>query len=70
MAKGKANFLDWLALLLVIVGAVNWGAQGILGKDLVMGVAGLGADVAKIVYIAVGVAGVWCLLFVTGKLGK
>jgi hypothetical protein len=70
MAKGKANFLDWLALLLVIIGALNWGFFGIFDKDLVTGVAGLGTDIAKIVYLAVGVSGVWCLLFVTGKLGK
>lgn len=63
----KINFLDWLALLLVIVGAVNWGIMGILQKDLIMGIIGLGWTISRIIYIVVGVAGLWTLLFVLPK---
>ncbi len=67
MSCGKFNFLDKLALLLSIVGAINWGILAILEKDLIMGIIGLDAGIANIVYIAVGVAGVWSLIFVLPK---
>lgn len=67
MSCGKFNFLDKLALLLSIVGAINWGLLALLEKDLIAGFIGLGPDIAKIVYIVVGVAGVWSLIFVLPK---
>jgi uncharacterized membrane protein YuzA (DUF378 family) len=50
--------VHWLALLLVIVGAVNWGLVGIAQFDLVAALLG-GADSAlsRVVYSLVGVAG-------------
>ncbi|MFA6550007.1 MAG: DUF378 domain-containing protein [Candidatus Gracilibacteria bacterium] len=58
------KFLYWLALALVVVGAVNWGLVGIFGFDLVkyLFVELLGVElVATIVYIVVGVAGLYLL---------
>jgi uncharacterized protein len=51
--------LHWLALLLVIVGAINWGLVGLFQVDLVATLFG-GADSAlsRVVYILVGLAGV------------
>ena len=31
----KMNALDWIAFILVIVGALNWGLVGFFGFDLV-----------------------------------
>jgi hypothetical protein len=59
--------VDWIALLLVIVGAVNWGLMGILERDLIIGIIGLSWDVSRIIYIAVGAAGLWSLVFVLPK---
>ncbi len=67
---GKFNFLDKLMMILVVVGALNWGIQGILEKDLIMGIIGLGWSIARIVYIVVGVAGLWTLLFTLPKTCK
>ncbi|KKQ70854.1 MAG: hypothetical protein UT33_C0015G0022 [Candidatus Peregrinibacteria bacterium GW2011_GWC2_39_14] len=60
------KFLYWLALVLVVVGAVNWGLVGIFGFDLVkyLCVDLLGVELlATIVYVVVAVAGLY--LFIT-----
>ena len=55
-------WLDRIALLLVIVGALNWGSIGLFQFDLVAWIGG-GMDglIARIVYTLVAVAGVWCI---------
>ena len=55
-------FLDRLALLLVIVGALNWGSIGLFQFDLVAWIGG-GMDglLARIIYTVVAIAGVWCI---------
>jgi uncharacterized membrane protein YuzA (DUF378 family) len=54
--------LEWLALVLVVVGAVNWGLVGIAQFDLVAAMfGGPAAPLARIVYTLVGVAGVTLL---------
>lgn len=58
------KFLNWLALIIAAVGAINWGILAILEKDLIAGFLSLGWEISRIVYIVVGVAGVWSLLFV------
>lgn len=56
----KQMSMQWWALLLTIVGAVNWGLVGLLGFDLVEYIATLVnvPIVGTIVYVLVGVAGV------------
>ena len=58
-----------LALVLVIVGAVNWGLVGIAQFDLVATIFGAGSMLARIVYALVGIAGV-ALAVMTPKLLK
>lgn len=57
------RLLNPLALLLVIVGALNWGLVGLFEFDLVAEITGdtFGATnaVSRIVYVLVGVAGVY-----------
>lgn len=54
--------LDKIALILVIIGALNWGAIGIFGFDLVAYLfGGQGAIISRIVYSLVGLAGLWCI---------
>jgi uncharacterized membrane protein YuzA (DUF378 family) len=50
--------LDLLAVILVVVGAVNWGLVGIARLDLVHALLG-GSILAAIVYTLVGIAGVY-----------
>ena len=53
---------DRIALALVIIGAVNWGLMGLFQFDLVAAIfGGQAAVLSRIVYSAVGLAGLWCL---------
>jgi uncharacterized membrane protein YuzA (DUF378 family) len=48
-----------LSVLLLIVGGLNWGSVGLLGKDLVAGLLGARSMAARAVYVAVGLAAVY-----------
>ena len=56
------NLIDRIALILVIIGALNWGAIGLFQFDLVAFVGG-GVDslFARIIYTIVALAGIWCI---------
>ena len=54
--------LDMIALILAIVGGLNWGLIGIFQFDLVAWLfGGQDALLSRIVYTLVGAAAVWCL---------
>ena len=54
--------LDKIALLLTIIGAINWGLIGIFQFDLVSYIfGGQGATISRIIYTLVGAAGLWCI---------
>ncbi|MBR5144409.1 MAG: DUF378 domain-containing protein [Clostridia bacterium] len=51
-----------IALLLVIIGALNWGLVGIFSFDLVAWIFGSAtAILARIVYTVIALAGIWCI---------
>ena len=53
------NTLHWPALILVIVGALNWGLVGLFQFDLVAALfGGQSSPLSRIVYILVGLSGV------------
>ncbi|MBD3361760.1 DUF378 domain-containing protein [Candidatus Woesearchaeota archaeon] len=58
------NALDWIAFILVVVGAVNWGLVGIGGWNLVDMILGSIPILAKIVYILVGLSGLYMIYFI------
>lgn len=60
--------LDILALILAIIGCVNWGLVGIFQFDLVAWIfGGQGAILSRIIYTIVGLAGLWCISFLFRK---
>ena len=50
-----------IALALSIIGSLNWGLVGLFGFDLVAFVTGNMTILARIIYILVAVAGIWCI---------
>lgn len=55
-------FIDRIALILVIIGALNWGSVGLFSFDLVAWLCGGQAAVfSRIIYTAVALAGIWCI---------
>lgn len=57
------KFLDTIALILVIVGAVNWGLIGFFQFDLVASLFGTMTAFSRVVYALVGIAGLYSLTF-------
>lgn len=56
------RILDRIALILTIVGSLNWGMVGLFRFDLVAWICGGGGTLlARIIYTLVGLAGVWCI---------
>lgn len=54
--------IDKIALILVIIGALNWGSIGIFGFDVVGWLfGGQGDIISRIIFTIVGLAGVWCI---------
>ncbi|MEI6054086.1 MAG: DUF378 domain-containing protein [Candidatus Saccharibacteria bacterium] len=50
-----------VALVLTVIGGINWGLIGIFDYNLVDSVFGAGSVLAKIIYIVVGITAVWTL---------
>lgn len=62
--------MDTLALLLSIIGSLNWGLVGIFQFDLVAWLfGGQSGVISRVIYTLVGLAGLWCisLLFRKGQ---
>ncbi len=54
--------IDRISLILVIIGAVNWGSIGLFKFDIVAWICGgQGSIVARIIYTLVALAGIWCI---------
>ena len=63
----KLNWLDWTALVLVIIGGLNWGLVA-FGWNLVEAIFGIGT-LTTIVYGLVGLSAVY-MIFIAKKLSK
>ena len=53
--------IDKIALILVIIGAINWGLIGIFDYNLVDGIFGTMSMVSRIIYALVGISGLWSI---------
>ena len=62
--KGKVTdmIIDRIALILTVIGALNWGSIGIFKFDLVAWLCGGSMSLlSRIVYTIVALAGIWCI---------
>ncbi|TFG90682.1 MAG: DUF378 domain-containing protein [Candidatus Atribacteria bacterium] len=57
------NPVDLIALILVIVGGLNWGLVGLFDFNLVTTIFGGGSTLSRIIYILVGLAAVYMIYF-------
>ena len=53
------KILDKVALVLIIIGAVNWGLIGLFKFDLVAAIFGEMSAFSRIIYTLVGISGLW-----------
>jgi uncharacterized membrane protein YuzA (DUF378 family) len=57
--KMRKNILDIIALILLIVGGLNWALVGLFNFDIVAAILGLLTIGSRIIYILVGIAAVY-----------
>lgn len=61
-AKARAlTVVDWIAMILVIIGGVNWGLFGLASIDLVATIFGSLTVISRIVYVVVGLSALYLL---------
>lgn len=54
--------IDKISLILVIIGAINWGSIGLFKFDIVSWIfGGQDAIVSRIIFTIVALAGIWCI---------
>lgn len=54
--------LDRISLVLIIIGALDWGSIGLFQFDVIAWLfGGQGAIISRIIYTLVALAGIWCL---------
>lgn len=51
--------IDKIALVLIMIGAINWGLIGLFQFDLVATIFGEMSIISRIVYGLVGISGLW-----------
>ncbi|HEV7813950.1 MAG TPA: DUF378 domain-containing protein [Janthinobacterium sp.] len=69
-ARARMNPLDWVAIILLIVGGVNWALVGLFGFDLVAAIFGSMSMLSRIVYVLVGLAALYSIYFCIKKLPR
>ena len=57
----QINTIDWIALVLATIGAINWGLIGLFGFNLVAAIFGGIPALVVLIYILVGLAGLWLI---------
>ncbi|NTW15605.1 MAG: DUF378 domain-containing protein [Candidatus Moranbacteria bacterium] len=65
----KLSTMDLVAIVLLVVGGLNWGLVGLFGFDLVAAVFGDMSVLSRIVYVVVGASAVYVAVM-SAKLGK
>lgn len=53
------KIIDKIALVLIIIGAINWGLIGIFNFNLVEALFGAMTVLSRIIYALVGISGLW-----------
>ncbi|MEK6890518.1 MAG: DUF378 domain-containing protein [Nanoarchaeota archaeon] len=63
------SVIDWIALVLVIIGGLNWGLVAINSSWDVVAAIGGGVDgiLARIIYGLVGLAALWTIYYIVKK---
>lgn len=57
----RMGAVDWLAMVLMIIGGINWGLVGLMNIDLVAAVFGDATTASRVVYALVGLAALYSI---------
>lgn len=58
----ERNWLDVVSLILIIIGAINWGLIGFFNLDVVSAIFGNMSMITRIIFAVVGIAGIYSLV--------
>ena len=64
--KMRLDGLDWTAIVLTVIGALNWGLVGLFRFDLVAFLFGTATTLSRIIYTIIGVCGLY-LIYTASK---
>ncbi|KHO53001.1 MAG: hypothetical protein QT05_C0011G0013 [archaeon GW2011_AR13] len=59
------NAMDWIAIVLVIIGGINWGLVGLFEWDLVMFIFGDMTILSRVIYSLVGLSALWMIYYIS-----
>lgn len=62
--------LDWLALAMLVIGGLNFGALGLFGIDPVAALFSEGSVLARFLYLLIGWSAVHASLYTANKLAR
>lgn len=65
-----ANTIYKIALALTVIGAINWGLVGFANFDLVAAIFGTLSGLSRLVYILVGISGIYTGIYFFTRGGK
>lgn len=55
----RLNALDYIAIVLLVIGGLNWGLVGLFGFNLVSAIFGAGTLLTRAIYVLVGLSAVY-----------
>lgn len=58
----EKDMVSWIALILLIIGGLNWGLIGLIKLDLVKQIFGDLTVLSRIIYLLVGISAIYILL--------
>lgn len=65
----KLNALDWIALVILIIGGINWGLVGLFNFDILAAIFGVMGTITRILYVVVGIAAIYVAI-ISARLAK
>lgn len=57
------SLLDWIALIILIAGGLNWGLIGLLNLDLMGAALGEGSNALRLLQLLIGLAALYGIVF-------
>lgn len=67
--KHGLTAVDWVAMVLLIIGGLNWGLVGLMGVDIVATLLGEGTMASRAVYMLVGLSALYSI-YMSFRLGE
>lgn len=66
----QMNVWDWVAMVILVVGGLNWGLIGLFNFDLVAAIFGELTVISRVLYTIVGAAAVYMIVMAPSKMTR